>query len=509
MDRQRPGASTALAFFLPLALYLATLAPTIYNLDSAELTTAAATGGLMRATGYPLYLLLGRFWSRLPFGDVGYRMNLFSAVCAAGTVAMADVLLRRLGAGAAARLGALGLLATSHYFWALAVIAEVYTLHTLMLTFVLWTLLHWAERPTPARLGLATLTVALSFGNHVATVLLVPGCLWLVLRTDRRRALAPRALAWAAGGLLLGFALYLYLPWLYLHDPAFNYAGRFDGTGRFHAIDLTTWSGLWWLVSGKAFSSVMLAYTPRELVGEIGHFVVELWHAFFVVGLGPGLVGAVLLWRRRRPLGEALTLMFVVTAGFYVNYRVIDKDTMFLPAWVLWALWVGVGSQGLLDWLRSHPMEGGILAGERPAKALVGLLVAAVVGSLVWTGPLVDRSDDASAYVRGSTILGMIEEKSLIVGWWDTVPVIQYLQLIEGERPDVTALNRFMIDAPSLQRLVLRRLRDQPVYFDAPPDDLFPQLQAEPVGPVYRMRLRRETPPELPGGVSRAEAGAL
>ena len=59
---------TVAAFGLPFILYLLTLAPTIYNLDSAELTTAAATSGLVRATGYPLYLLLGRIWSWLPIG---------------------------------------------------------------------------------------------------------------------------------------------------------------------------------------------------------------------------------------------------------------------------------------------------------------------------------------------------------------------------------------------------------------------------------------------------------
>ncbi len=71
------------AFCLPMLLYWQTMAPTIYNLDSAELTTAAYTGGLMRATGYPLYLSIGYLWSRIPIGDVGFRMNLFSAVCGA------------------------------------------------------------------------------------------------------------------------------------------------------------------------------------------------------------------------------------------------------------------------------------------------------------------------------------------------------------------------------------------------------------------------------------------
>ena len=116
---------TLVAFGLPILLYVVTLAPTIYNLDSAELTTAAATAGLTRATGSPLYLLLGHLWSWLPVGDVGYRMNLLSATCGALTVALAERILRRLRVGPWASFGALGLLACTTYFWALSLIAEV------------------------------------------------------------------------------------------------------------------------------------------------------------------------------------------------------------------------------------------------------------------------------------------------------------------------------------------------------------------------------------------------
>ncbi len=65
---QRVDWRSTFAFFIPFLVYLRTLAPTIYNLDSAELTTAAFTGGLMRATGYPLYLSIGYLWSRLAAG---------------------------------------------------------------------------------------------------------------------------------------------------------------------------------------------------------------------------------------------------------------------------------------------------------------------------------------------------------------------------------------------------------------------------------------------------------
>jgi hypothetical protein len=96
------------AFGLPFVIYLLTLARTIYNLDSAELTTAAATAGLMRSTGYPLYLTLGHLWSKIPLGDVGFRMNLFSAFCGALTIFFANRILRRWHAGGWATFGALG-----------------------------------------------------------------------------------------------------------------------------------------------------------------------------------------------------------------------------------------------------------------------------------------------------------------------------------------------------------------------------------------------------------------
>ena len=55
-----------------LALYLATLAPGLYTLDSAELAAGAHVLGIVHATGYPVYLLLLKAWTLLvPVGEVG------------------------------------------------------------------------------------------------------------------------------------------------------------------------------------------------------------------------------------------------------------------------------------------------------------------------------------------------------------------------------------------------------------------------------------------------------
>ena len=485
--RREGWGTTTVAFAPPFLLYLRTLAPTIYNLDSAELTTAAATGGLVRATGYPLYLLIGRFWALLPVGDVGYRMNLLSAVCGALTIALGERILRRLGVGVWQRLAALGLLAAAQFFWALALIAEVYTLHPAILAGVLLALLRWAEDPTPGRLALATFLTGVGFGNHVATVLAAPGLVWFVLATDARKALRPRSLALAAAGLAAGLAVYLYLPLLYLTRPVFNYVGWFNAAGEFEPIDLATVEGLWWLVSGKVFADVMMAYTGPELLREIGHFGAELVRAFMVIGIGPGLVGLVASWRRSRALGGLLLLVFAVSAGFYINYRVIDKDTMFLPAYLIWAIWVGIGYQWLIDWA-GHPSPT-----VRPAVArasILGLKVimaGAVVFAVAWNWRLVDLSDDWSARVRGEKILELVRPDSLVIGYWGTVPVVEYLQLVEGQRPDVRAINRFLFPPDDLRTFVDGELGRRSIYLDEPLEGLSGPVDLVQVGPLLRL----------------------
>jgi hypothetical protein len=75
-----PWLWASLALGLPLVVYMLTVAPTVYWLDSAELTTGAYTLGIVHAPGSPLFLLLGCVFAELPIGDVGYRLNVMTAL---------------------------------------------------------------------------------------------------------------------------------------------------------------------------------------------------------------------------------------------------------------------------------------------------------------------------------------------------------------------------------------------------------------------------------------------
>jgi hypothetical protein len=324
-----------------------------------------------------------------------------------------------------------------------------------------------------------------SMGHHLSTALLVPGCLVFVLGTAPRRVLQPRALAAAASG-LLGLTVYLYLPIRSLNTPAFNYAGSYDAVGAFHPLNLWAPANLWWLVSGRQFAAQMLGYDAVSWLHEAQGFGAQLFQSFCIVGIGPGLVGAVALLRRDRWLGLGLLLMFALNAGFYIGYRVVDKQTMYLPAYLLWAIWAGVGYQQLVLWVC------------QPARArgepllLKGVILGTTLAALFWSWPLADRSHDRSARERGETILETVEPGGLVLGWWGTVPLVEYHQLVEGRRPDLIAINRFLITSDDMLALVKREVQVRPVYIDIPSADLLRQYTVEPAGPIYRLRPRAQ-----------------
>jgi hypothetical protein len=84
-----------------------------------------------------------------------------------------------------------------------------------------------------------------------------------------------------------------------------------------------------------------------------------------------------------------------------------------------------------------------------------------------------------------------VEPNALILGWWDTAPVIEYLQLVEDQRSDVQTINRFLIAHDDMVRLIEHEMLRRPIYIDDPPDDLLSIVRAEPAGPLYRLRPRR------------------
>ena len=89
----------ALVGGLFLLLYTLTAGPSIVELfdDTLEFQLVVPTFGIAHPTGYPLYVITGGLFTRLlPMGNWAWRVNLFSALCAATAVVLLFLLARRL-----------------------------------------------------------------------------------------------------------------------------------------------------------------------------------------------------------------------------------------------------------------------------------------------------------------------------------------------------------------------------------------------------------------------------
>ncbi len=489
---RRFDTAAAASFVIPFVVYTMTVCPTVAILDSAELTTAAVSLGLTRATGYPLYILLGFLWSRLPLGNYALRMNLFSALTGALTILLVYLILKRFHIPGWASMIALGLLATSPFFWGLSLVAEVYTLHTALLAATILLMLRWAEQPSGLNTFWLFLLVGFSLSNHLSSLLTLPGLGIYLLSKNHRRILTPELILLAVLGLGVGLLPYLYLPIRYTAKPVFNYAGLFDSNGLFYPVNLHKIKGIWWVASGKVFST-RVGDNWRIWDQTIMIFIRGLWRSFFGLGIGPGIYGLILMFKRHRWESVFLLLTFLTNLVFFTTYRVIDLETMFLPIYLIFSIWVGFGLVGLLRLINDPGDEGLFSLGFRRVYAgdvLKGFLLVFLIFVSLWNWPLVTQADNWEGRDKAQTILEQVDEKALIFGKWTTIPILQYYQIVEGQRPDVVLVNRFLISPENLMAWVEKEVStgERSIYIDYLTPELINRFRFEEADPLYRVR---------------------
>lgn len=499
-----------LAAAIPAVIYLSTMPPTVYGLDSAELSVGAYTLGLVHPPGYPLYLLFGKAFTWVPVGDVGFRMNLMSAAFGVLTLILVYTIARRLTQDVVIALATALLIGFAWYFWTDAIVAEVYTLQSAVTLGLLWLLLKWREARRPPWLYTFALVAGLGFANYPATALLAPGAIAFIWLTDHRPPPSPspnkpgerafenwRRLAAVSALFAAGCLVYAYLPLRYLARPAFNYMGTYDATGTFHPTDLTSLSGLWYVATGGPFRGLAFGYSAADLLRQAGQYTYFLWGNFLGVGLPLGMLGLIHGWQRDRTVAIASGLMYTIYTAFFVSYQVVDKHTMFLPGYVIWALWIAWGYSAMVEWAGAAPSNppvsqkagrrGGRRGGWGGALRVGGLAIAA--GALIVNFSLADVSWDRRAYDNATAMLEAAQENALVLADWGYAAPIYYLQLVENRRPDVEVVNNFFISYADRRQLITRSLEGRPVYIvSVEPDRNAAALyELEAAGPGFRV----------------------
>lgn len=412
-----------------LAVYLATLAPGLtfanYGTDGGDLIAAARTLGVPHPSGYPTYTLLAWLFTRLPVGVIAYRVNLFSAVCAAGAVGLFFASAQRLLPDGEHLLllpvTASLTLAFSTLLWSQAVITEVYALLTLFAALLLWLLVRWRDGGRDWLLWMFAFGFGLGLGDHLTLVFVAPAAL-IFLWPERRRWFRVRVLLPAAVLFVLGLSIYLYLPLAARHRPPVNWGNP------------QTWRGFLWVVTGKQYQGFAFGLGLEELPYRLFAWAQLLGDQFGWWGLALALVGGWGWWNRDRWFALfGLVWMFLV--GLYAFfYDTGDSHMYLLPVISLMALWWGEGVRHLLAWATTL----------RPVwqRGLLAVVILLPLASLALHWRSVKPDDDWMIHAYIYQILDVLEPDALIVVRGDGPTfALWYGIYAEEKRPDVAVVS--------------------------------------------------------------------
>ncbi len=461
-------------FLAVLAVYLRTLAPTIATLfdDSLEFQLVAFQPGIAHPTGYPLYTLLGKLFTWLPVGDVAYRVNLLSAVAAAGAVTLLAWLLHQIGLHwVAAMSGALAF-AFSRTFWSQATIAEVYTLHALFVVLLLVLTLR-VSRATACerRVWYAwAFVLGLSLTHHRTILLLWPAILAYLWWT--RRVWWKSRPPWPAvlGSALVPLLLYLYIPLRGLFITSLDSSYQ------------NSWAGFWQWVTASGYGSFFSA-NPLAVHYTTGDYLALALRQFGPLGWGLAGVGILAAWRQDRGRAGLFVLAGLGNLLFAVAYRVSDVEVFFIPVFfiatvfIAWGVQLLVGWATQLRWLRAD-VAGGVLL----ALVLLGMLPA-------WAAsfPAVDRSGQWAVYEDGLDAMRQpLPEGSVVVGILGEMTRLRYFQQTAGLRPDLrtVAADR---EADRLAAVRENLAAGRPVYLTRPLPGVEVRYALAAAGPLIRV----------------------
>ena len=455
-----------------LPVYLTTMSRTVGQADTFEFQVVAPQLGIAHPTGYPLYLLLGKLFSLLPFGSVAWRINVGTAVLA--TVALVfffKFLWELWGVPETAVLGAvvMGLTTT---LWSQAIAAEVYALHALVVCVALWLMGRLLSDKLKVKsekkeggddstslgflrfnLLLLAFVIGLGLTNHLTTVFLLPPAgvtlilaLWgksgtqrsieetqrftekliiayRLLNTVYRPLLTDyRFLLKLLAAFLTPLLLYAYLP---LRWQAVN--GEPMGVVRF--VD--------WVVGGRFQGALQWGAWLHDLAryAIVGRLFVDNWGEFNLVLV---VVGLLFLLRLCWKMAVVLLLTWLGFTFYCLNYYVPDLAVFLIPAQLVIGLFWASGVTAVCQWINQRlSRENKPLAPLIRTAILLLLLLPMLLLAVDNFAALDNSAPDGRTQWGVGVLQQPLAENAAILADSDKFPPLYYLQQAEGLRPDL------------------------------------------------------------------------
>ncbi|MEK7682372.1 MAG: DUF2723 domain-containing protein, partial [Chloroflexota bacterium] len=370
---------------------------------------------------------------------------------------------------------AVSAVAVSHTFWWMATMNESYAPLYLFLAVCLLCAVLWAQTRRERWLYLFGFTFMLSTGNNTLLLAFAPAFAAYLLLASARDVLQPRRLMLLAVSAVAGYLPTLYILYLRL---------------QVQSPEL--------LLSFMTSTSMFQYYYPSTMLSGLLRYVAYLLYQFPSPLLLLGAAGIAVTWRRDKRLFVLLAGIFIIDVGLISGYMRQRAPELLVPSYIVFALMGAIALDAFVRggaWrMLERKLHGPAAARGALALACVLLPVAAyyatpsVLSRLGWE-PLGIRSlpyrDNARYFYlpdkRGydgarrfaEDVFATVAPNAIIVVDFTPYEPLQYLQLVEKKRPDVTLLAVGTLDEPPLDlRFVQENIAKRPIYVVAP--DAYP-----------------------------------
>jgi hypothetical protein len=438
-----------------LAIYLATLAPSVTLWDSGEFLSAIHSLGIPHPPGTPLYILIANVWAKVwaPLVGFAYSVNMLSAVCTAAAFGLLANLFARWTGDRLAAFGGAVCAGAMSTVWLNANETEVYAMALLGGCILLW-ISNEAGLTSESRwLFLGAYVTGLALALHLTALVFLPAALYLAFKNR-----SPRDFLRASPGMIVlavaGASAVMFMLARAPHDPWVNQGNP------------STFAAFTDVLLRRQYSVAPLWPRQAPLFIQLGNFV-EYWDWQAALSLAPdpppslartgmtllftvlGVAGCMKHRRTDRRSWLAMLILFATsTVGviIYLNlkagpsygagflppnapHEARERDYFFVPAFLCWGMWAGYGAVRLMR---------GAAGTSRLAPA--GLVAALLPVVLNWNA--VNRRSEpvaSEARLAATRILANAPKGAVVLtrGDNETYPV-WYMQHVERVRSDVT-----------------------------------------------------------------------
>ncbi len=398
-----------LLFSLILSVYIYSLCPTVYLIDSGELAAASWILGIAHPTGYPLYTLISYLFSHLP-GEPIKNLNLLSTIFSISAAFILYITVKRITGNELISSLITGLFSFSPIIWRISITNEVYPLTALFCTLI-FSMLYYLK---DSRIFYFTMFLfGLAFTNHIIIFSLTfPLFFYLIIvyKPPLKKILIGFLFA------LIGISPYLYLILRTL-------AGAEIAWG-----DTCNLQRLIWHITGRQYQVWMFSLSVKEILNNAKQGLIFITTNFLYLFIIFVFAGFFYLFKKNRKKFWLLLIIFVLNFLYAINYAIPDIESYYIPGYI--ALLI-VSTYGFyifrnnIRWFVTIPL----------------IFIFALVNYPSCTL----RDNTFGLDYSFAHILQLPENSLLICSYWDIYSPTIYLRKVKNYRKDLVLIDKELL----------------------------------------------------------------